>query len=341
MEKPSVLMVVARYPPTYGHTTVINNLCKGLSALGHRTAIGAFSFTSDPPANIQKVILNKFELLKKGADSLDFDIIHPHQARVLYYLLFRKTRKPVVLHYHAASNIIQELNLKLSMMLFKKRISKIICVSKKAQNHFDHWTGPSDAVVIYNGVDTNFYHPNLDKTYKKGSPQLLFVSVLRKYKRASDLVNAMPILLKKYPNAHLQIVGDGEEFSRLKELIKSKKLENSVEMTGRISDEELRYRYASCDIYVSASTNEHCPVPVFEAMACGKPLVLSKLESHEEILLASQAGMAFSNAEDFCDKVDRVFKDKNRYGHEAVSFAARHDWSHIAEQVADVYAKLI
>ena len=87
MSKLSVLMVVAKYPPDFGHNTVINNLCKNLNDLGYRTAIGAFSFDSDPPYNIEKVKLNKTKLLISGVDYLNFDIIHSHQPRVNYYLV--------------------------------------------------------------------------------------------------------------------------------------------------------------------------------------------------------------------------------------------------------------
>ena len=40
-------MIVAKYPAIYGHTTVIDSLCQGLKVLGHKTAIGAFTFERD------------------------------------------------------------------------------------------------------------------------------------------------------------------------------------------------------------------------------------------------------------------------------------------------------
>ena len=52
-------MIVAKYPATYGHTTVIDSLCQGLKVLGHKTAIGAFVFERDPPKGVEKVVLNK------------------------------------------------------------------------------------------------------------------------------------------------------------------------------------------------------------------------------------------------------------------------------------------
>ena len=331
MKSISVIFIVAKYPATYGHTSVINNLCHGLNELGHKTAIGAFSFDSDPPKGVKKVILKKNVLLRSGVASLEYDIIHPHQAQVLYYLLFKKPEKPIVFHYHAASNLIQELNLKSSMKLFKKRISKFISVSKKASHHLEEWAGKCDDVVIYNGVDTKFFHPGLEQPYRKGSPQLLFVSVLRKYKKTVDLISAMPELLKTYPKAHLQIVGNGEDFSRLQNIIKKKNLEKNIEMTGRIDDEELRLRYASCDMYVSASTNEHCPVPTFEAMACGRPLVLSELESHMEIINVSKAGLAFSFSDnhDLCQKIINVYENKEVFGKDAIKFVQNLSLIHI------------
>ena len=343
MKSISVIFIVAKYPATYGHTSVINNLCHGLNELGHKTAIGAFSFDSDPPKGVEKVILKKNELLRSGVASLEYDIIHPHQAQVLYYLLFKKPEKPIVFHYHAASNMIQELNLKSSMKLFKKRISKFISVSKKASHHLEEWAGKCDDVVIYNGVDTKFFHPGLEQPYRKGSPQLLFVSVLRKYKKTVDLISAMPELLKTYPKAHLQIVGNGEDFSRLQNIIKKKNLEKNIEMTGRIDDEELRLRYASCDMYVSASTNEHCPVPTFEAMACGRPLVLSELESHMEIINVSKAGLAFSFSDnhDLCQKIINVYENKEVFGKDAIKFVQNHSLQEFSKRVEEIYNKIL
>jgi len=343
MKSISIIFIVATWPATYGHTSVINNLCQGLTKLGHKTAIGAFNFKQDPPKNVEKVQLSRLNLLKSGTKSLDYDIIHPHQAQVLYFLLAKKPDKPVIVHYHAASNMIQKLNLKFSMALLKNKISKFISVSIKASNHLKEWAGECDDVVVYNGVDTKFFNSELEGPYRKGVPQLLFVSVLRKYKKTIDLIEAIPLLIKKYPKIHLQIVGNGEEFETLKSTIREKKLENHVEMTGRINDDELKLRYASSDLYISASTNEHCPVPTFEAMACGKPLVLSKLESHNEIIDASKAGLtfSFSDVTDLCKKVEQVYENKEKFSNGAKNFIIDHSLEEFCKRIEEIYNKVL
>jgi len=336
-------MIVARYPATHGHTTVINNLCLGLSKLGYRTAIGAFSFSKSPPNNIEMIKLDKFKLLTKGIDYLGFDIVHSHQPRVNYYLLFKKSLKPILLHYHGASNFVQRINFILMMSIFRKRISKIISVSKSGISQMEKMIGKVNAEVIYNGVNTSFYFPELEKKYNVGNPELIFVSALREYKKTSFLINAMPQLLKKYPNAHLQIVGTGEELENLKSLIKKLNIEKFVELTGKISDDELRYRYVSSDVYVSASQFEVCPVPTLEAMSCGKPLLLCDIEPHLEIVEQSNAGLIFhfSDVKDYLQNFEKVFSNKISFSKNATEFAKSVNWEIICKKTAKIYENLI
>ncbi|RZD42050.1 MAG: glycosyl transferase family 1 [Thaumarchaeota archaeon] len=329
-------MVVRKYPADFGHTTVINNLCIGLKKLGYDTTIGAFSFESDPPNSIPKVQLNKFSLLFSGIDKLGFDILHTHQAFPNYFLLFKKPSIPIIFHYHGASNFIQRINFKVFMALFKNRLSKIISVSKSGITQMNNMIGDVSAEVVYNGVDCKFYNTSLPEIYKKGDPQLLFVSGLRRYKRADVLINFIPKLLKKFPNIHLQIVGKGEEYEKLKKLIQEQNLQNHVELTGKISNDELKHRYSSCDVYVSASTFEVCPVPTLEAMACGKPLLLFDIEPHKEIVNISHAGIIFHD-DDFTSKLFQVFENKNEFSKNAQNFAKSLDWENICKQMAKIY----
>ena len=340
MEKQkSVLMVVAKYPATFGHTSVINYLCRELNKMGYRAAIGAFSFDSDPPFNIEKIKLSKRKLLTSGISYLDFDIIHAHQARVLYYLLSVKPTKPVIFHYHGASNKIQETNFKIAMWRYRNKISKIVSVSYAGISQMKKLVKDISADVVYNGVDTNLFNHNLPALHKKGTPQLLFVSGLRKYKKTRILIDSMPSILEKFPDAHLQIVGEGEDYTVLEDIIKEKKLDNRIELIGKIDHDELRFYYSSCDLYISASTFEVCPVPTLEAMACGKPLVLSNIEPHQEMINISKAGKIFSksNPEEILTVVSEVFQDQKNLGILGRKFTEAHDWSIISKQMAEIF----
>ncbi len=335
-------MIVKKYPADFGHTTVINNLCIELEKMGYKTGIGAFTFDSPPPENVKQVKLSKLKSLFFGVNRLDYDIIYLHQSFPNYFLLTKKPTKPIILYYHGASNKIQKINFKIMMTLYKNRISQIVSVSHAGVNQMKKILGDVSAEVIYNGVDTQFYNSELPITYKKGDPQLLFVGGLRTYKKASILISSMPKLLKKYPQSHLQIIGIGEEMINLENQIRDLKLEHNVELTGKIDDNELKIRYSSCDIYVSASTFEVCPVPTLEAMASGKPLVLYDIEPHREIIEISNAGKIFSfnSDSDFSTIVEDVYKNKDSFKIFALEFAKKHDWKIISQQVIDNFEKL-
>ncbi len=314
-------MVGAQYPATSGHTTVIDNLCRELNKIGYVASIGAFSFKTDPPHNINKVKLSKKKLLTSGVSYLDYDIIHPHQSRVLYYLLTKNPTKPIVFHYHGASNKIQEKNFYLAMKLYKKRITKIISVSKTGITQMRKLIPDIKSDVLYNGVNIEYFNLNSPNLKKKGEPQLLFVSSLRPYKKSIFLLEQMSEILKIFPDAHLQIIGEGDDYNKLKDLIKLKSIEKHVELVGKISQSELPKWYSTCDVYVSASTFEVCPVPPLEAMACGKPVVLFDIESHREILERSNAGIIFSNNpnNDYAIKIKQVYEKREILGINAQS----------------------
>lgn len=335
-------MIVRKYPADFGHTTVINNLCIELTKMGYKTGIGAFTFDSPPPPNVEQVKLSKIKLLLHGIDHLNYDIVNPHQAFPCYFLLTRKPTKPIVLHYHGASSKLQQINFKIFMKFYKKRISKIISVSQAGINQMRRMIGDVSAEVVYNGVDIEYYNPNLPTPYKKGDPQLLFVSALRPYKKASVLIDSMPELIKKFSKIHLQIVGSGKEIIHLNNLIKEKNLQNYVELTGKISNEDLKLRYSSCDIYVSASTFEVCPVPTLEAMACGKPLVLFDIDPHREIIELSNAGKIFSfdSNSNIVKMIDQVYKNKDFFKTFALKFAQDHNWKLISKQVIKIFENL-
>jgi glycosyltransferase involved in cell wall biosynthesis len=337
-DKASVLMVTSNYRVRGGHETVINNLCSGLEKQGYNLTIGAFSFEQDPPDNIRKVNLKRFKSLHNNGHKVD--IIHSHQTQMNYYSLL--TSKPFVFHYHGSSTMIQKINLKVSFLFVGRKISRVIAISNSALNDLVDVAGKIYADIIYNGVDTQFYNTSLPRAHVKGDPQLLFVGNLYPHKNLNRIINNMPNILKLYPSAHLQIVGHGEDYQTLKHTIDKRNLADRIELVTTSSNDDLKLRYSSCDIYISASMWEMFALPPLEAMACGKPILLSNIPVHKELIEASNAGKAFPLEEgyDISDAIKEVYDNRKSLGSAARKFALKCDWSVACKKISKIYEEM-
>ena len=339
MEKYSILMLMSKYHKVSGHTRVVDSLSIELEKMGHKVTLGSFNFEKQPPEKINKLELSKLNIFKK-INKGKFDLIHNHQTLMNYYLLF--SNQPLIFHYHGASSKLQKINLGISSIICKKRINKIISISESAKKEIQQYFPTISNSVTYNGVDTNFYKQNNDKKFQKGNLQLLFVGNLFEYKNIQFLIKNFNKLKNKFPNIHLKIIGDGEYRGYLTQLINKLNLNESIELVGRVSDEQLREYYFSCDIYVTASTWEFFNLPLLESMSCGKPILISELPVHREIILKSKSGKIFQmNIDDLVEKINNIQENYEEFSNNAKKFALENNWINVAKKISKIYADLI
>lgn len=334
-------MIENTYHGVGGHDTVIDSLGIGLDKLGYNVALGAFSFEKNPPSNMRKVKLNKFSLTKKTVDGFSYDLIHCHESFMNYYTLLNK--KPLVYHFHGPNGILQEINFQLSMAICQNRISKMITVSQSSMEFLRGKTGKIPIEIIYNGVETDLFNPDLPSPHVKGHPQLLFVGNLIPSKNVSILIDAMELILKTYPQAHLQIIGAGPTYKHLKKKIRHKKLERHIELLGKLDKNEIKFYYSSCDVFVSPSFAEQHSITAFEAMACGKPVILSNIPPFREVLGDSNTGLTFSHfdATDIKNKLEQVFEKKEFFAKNTRKWAEEFSWDSSCKKVSGIYEELI
>lgn len=148
--------------------------------------------------------------------------------------------------------------------------------------------------TIHRGVDTTVFHPNYNVSdvrkelrIKEDDISVLFVGRLIKMKGVEYLIRAVKGLIPLYSNLKLVIVGDGdarEENERITSSIKE-----NVIFTGYRSD---AYRFmCAADIVVLPSLCEGCPNVVLEAMACGTPVIASRVGAVPDIIENDKTGI--------------------------------------------------
>jgi glycogen(starch) synthase len=135
---------------------------------------------------------------------------------------------------------------------------------------------------IPNGVDTQRFSPSPNGPEPDGVADLLFVGRLAKQKGLDVLLDALALL----PNAvwRLRIVGDGPERVALANQARRLGMENRVVFHGWAQRDELPQLYRSSDIFVFPSNDEGMPNVLLEALACGLPVVATRVAGNDQLI---------------------------------------------------------
>jgi len=110
------------------------------------------------------------------------------------------------------------------------------------------------------------------------------------YEKAHEvLINAMPLILQKYPNAKLGILGDGVLRPQLEAQIVEMHLTKSIRLFGML-DVVTEY-LAVADIFILPSRSEGLPIALLEAMSAGLPVVVTNLDGMDDLVKHGQHGL--------------------------------------------------
>lgn len=158
------------------------------------------------------------------------------------------------------------------------------------------WNIPSERLhVMRNGVDLKRFRPVPQEAARaelglKGSPLLLSVGYLVERKGHHIAIDAIAKLLPVHPDVRLVIIGDGEERDKLRDLCKRLGLEDHVTFTGIVPNAELFRWYSAADVMVLASSREGWANVLLESMACGTPVVATRIWGTPEVVAEEVAG---------------------------------------------------
>lgn len=143
----------------------------------------------------------------------------------------------------------------------------------------------SAMVKIAPGIDTEHFSP-VDSTQLKASLGLggkkIIVSVGRLVHRKGQdkLIESMPAIVQKIPDAHLLLVGEGPYREQLTNLVRKYHLDDSVTFIGRIEYAQLPTYICLGDIFAMPSRSRFAGLEVeglgivyLEASACGLPVI--------------------------------------------------------------------
>ena len=226
-----------------------------------------------------------------------------------------------------------------------RRSDGVIAVSRLMQAHIQAAHGV-DAVYIPNGATLPTHAVSEAPLAKWGlNPReyLLTVGRIIPDRDLDTLLRAFAVLRERHP--HLQLVIVGSETPRTEYSAALERAAGTrVIFTGDVFGEALDALYAHCLLYVLASRVEGLPITVCEAMAHGRPLVLSDIPENSEV--GGDAARYFKCGDDnmlAATLHDLIEDDEGRGALGAVGRKrcdASYNWETITDQVESLYYRV-
>ncbi len=271
--------------------------------------------------------LQQFWILKKGKQiykEQKFNLMTVHEYPPFYNgigarLLWNKIKVPYVLEimhipgYPKAASAREEIYKTLLRFFIKAdslKAKAVRVINKNQTPGFLIKAGVAREKLIYIPafyIDLDIFRPmNVEKKY-----DLVFAARLEKNKGILNLIEAIRIIKKQKPDIKLLIIGSGPELGRIKLLVTHYKLQTNIIFSGWLETlEDVARAYNSADIFINPSLNEGGPRVALEAMACGLPVITTKVGLMRDIINDRENGL-FSGWEpaELAEKIIRLHND--------------------------------
>jgi len=238
------------------------------------------------------------------------------------------------------------------------KADKIIVVTPRLKEVLQKDYGvPEDKIaVIRNGANIDLFKP---MDVKKARAELglsrtdnyvCFVGSLFRWHGVEYLIKSIPLILKQCPQTRFLIVGDGEMKQELIELARHTGIQDKVIFTAMVPYKKVPLYINASDVCVAPSVRERnqrsgvSPLKLCEYMACGKPVVTSRL-SGLEMIAENHAGILVEpeNPLELATAIITLLKDRElgmQMGQNGRRYVVENrSWKIIAQRVAEVLNK--
>jgi D-inositol-3-phosphate glycosyltransferase len=321
------------------------------------------------------------KLLEHAAsEGKSYDLVHAHywlSAKVAR-TLEREWNVPVVQMFHTLGLVKREVidedvdgESDLRIEIEREAVRKSAAVIAASEIELSelrrlYRANTSRVAVIPCGVDSVVFHPvrQADAREKLGRDQcerlILFVGRIEQIKGIDVLLRALGILFQRHPDIRsdlcLLVVGgaldpgddapETEKILELRRLVHEHRLESNVSFVGSRGQEDLALYYAAADLCAVPSLTESFGLVALEAMACGTPVVGTRVGGLQTVIENGKSGLLVPAGDDeaLAEAMAQVLTDarlRMHLAHGARDRAEHFTWRRVGDRMVDLYDRVL
>lgn len=367
-----------RYPYS-GLEVAAYNLALRMAKRGHE--INVFTTSVDSKDIIEKYenrtiyrygtnfrIFNRnisFNMLFKPLKN-EVDIVHVHlDESILAALLYAKRKKvPLVVTYHGDmidtyGGFISKTLVYFYNRLVNKLLSNANVIISPSECYIDESKFlvkyRDKVVVIPNGINVDEFDIGYSKEEcrdKLGLPLnnkiLLYLGVIHPHKGPDVLLKAMPKIIKEVPNTELVFVGRETMKKELEMLSKKLGVDKHIKFAGFVEEHLKPLYYKAADVFVLPSVMKHESFGIvnLEAMACGIPIVASRIGGVPDVVKDRENGLLVQpkDSNELADAIIYLLEneeERKKMGKNGRKKVEDYSWERIAEMTEKIYEEML
>jgi L-malate glycosyltransferase len=203
-----------------------------------------------------------------------------------------------------------------------------------------------EIIPVHNFVDERVYYrrknnAELKKTYgiQEDEKVIVHISNFRPVKRIQDVIKAFSMIRKEMPSK-LLLIGNGPELTVACELVRELNIEEDVLFLGK--QENVGELFSICDLKLLLSEKESFGLVLLEAMACGVPVIGTRIGGIPEVIVDNETGfmVEVGDTESVAEKAVSLLSDiekHSRFRQNSVQHVREH---FLSEKIVSIYEEI-